>query len=58
MQKFMQGSQGKIVDVPPLAAQAGLKDRTFLRRFQKGDRPHDDGLLAALAHIERESEAA
>lgn len=54
----MQGSQGKIVNVPPLAAQAGLKDRTFLRRFQKGDRSHDDGLLAALAHIERESEAA
>ncbi len=35
MQEFLHGSGGRIVDVPTLAAQAGLEDRTFLRRFQK-----------------------
>ncbi|QCB44431.1 helix-turn-helix domain-containing protein [Sphingomonas sp. PAMC26645] len=34
-QRFLHESEGKIVDVPTLAAKAGLEDRTFLRRFQK-----------------------
>jgi len=35
VQGFLEDSEGRIVDVPSLAAQAGLEDRTFLRRFQK-----------------------
>ena len=35
VQRFLEDSEGKIVDVPTLAAQASLEDRTFLRRFQK-----------------------
>ncbi|WP_230771653.1 GlxA family transcriptional regulator [Sphingomonas sp. Leaf4] len=34
-QRFLRDSDGKIVDVPTLAARAGLEERTFLRRFQK-----------------------
>ncbi|KQN07167.1 AraC family transcriptional regulator [Sphingobium sp. Leaf26] len=34
-QEFLRVSDGKIVDVATLAAQAGLEERTFLRRFQK-----------------------
>lgn len=35
VQRFLQESEGKVVDVTTLAAHAGLEDRTFLRRFQK-----------------------
>ena len=35
VQRFLRESEGRIVDVPTLAARAGLEDRTFLRRFQK-----------------------
>ncbi len=35
VQEFLHESEGKAVDVPTLAAQAGLEERTFLRRFQK-----------------------
>jgi len=34
-QTFLHESQGKVIDVATLAAQAGLEERTFLRRFQK-----------------------
>lgn len=34
-QRFLHETGGKVVDVPTLAAQAGLEGRTFLRRFQK-----------------------
>ncbi|WP_199860572.1 GlxA family transcriptional regulator [Sphingomonas sp. CFBP 8760] len=35
VQDFLEHSEGKIVDVPTLAAQASLEERTLLRRFQK-----------------------
>lgn len=35
VQEFLEDSEGKIVDMPMLAAQAGLEERTLLRRFQK-----------------------
>lgn len=34
-QEFLHDSDGRIIDVPTLAARAGLEERTFLRRFQK-----------------------
>jgi transcriptional regulator GlxA family with amidase domain len=35
VQRFLHDTGGRIGDVPTLAAQAGLQDRTFLRRFRK-----------------------